>query len=420
MKKLSMILLALFLVVCFTTGAVAEDRLKISGSYRARGWYKDNNNDFNDNNDADNLRYIDQRFRVGMKINIAEGITGNVRIDFGEAQWGQQTTGSRNWARPASSTNPDYDFQLDRTNVRIDKDYFTLVVGQQFMALGQSLIWDANQFGANLRIKLPVDVYLQYAKISEGGGLDDEESLGHEDTDFYGGQAVYSQKAWKAGVLAATINDNSATDNSPYVFGGFGNAAFGPLSLHGEFDIFGGSYTPTIDYKGAQIWAGGKYAIMDNLWVGLDGWWAQGTNDPTEHQITGLGGAQTVSFADLGPFKADVLPVHGIYNVFGGVSRDHAEFDPSGNSAGAIGGVLSAGYRIMEPLMAEASVLYIQPENSSATQLDSVQEFNVFLTYDWYENTELAVGYMWVGIDAASGIPDDPSNIVVGRLQIKF
>jgi hypothetical protein len=404
--------LALLLVVCFVTGAVAEDRLKWSGAYRARAWYNDNSNDFDNDNKADRNYYIDQRFRIQMSLAIAEGISGVVRMDLAEVTWGLNTTGSRSWARPDDTNDADAAFQLDRTYVRIDKEMFTLNVGQQFMVLGGSnpVLWDANQFGANLRIKLPVDLYGQYAKISESGSRNDEAFNNSEDVDFFGGMAKYSQESWSVGVMAAMINDNSTADASPYAFGFFGDATFGALSLEGEADFFGGDFGPR-DYFGSQVWIAGKYAITPAFWLGLDGWYAAGKNDVNKIQATTIiDGADTWSMTDKGPFKSDILTLGG---------AGLPEFDPAGASAGAVGGVVSAGYRIVEPLLAEGSLLYVAPETTRNTTLNSIFTANIFLTYDWYQNTQVSGGFVYQSADF-DGISTDPAYVGVLRLMLKF
>jgi hypothetical protein len=355
-----------------------------------------------------------------MSLAIAEGISGVVRMDLAEVTWGLNTTGSRSWARPDDTNDADAAFQLDRTYVRIDKEMFTLNVGQQFMVLGGSnpVLWDANQFGANLRIKLPVDLYGQYAKISESGSRNDEAFNNSEDVDFFGGMAKYSQESWSVGVMAAMINDNSTADASPYAFGFFGDATFGALAIYGEADFFGGDNAAN-DFFGNQVWIGGKYTVTPAFWLGLDGWYASGDNDPTKTQVTALGSAQTWSMSDKGPFNADVLPIFGVATAVGGTSKLHAEFDPAGTNSGALGGVLSAGYRIIEPLQVEGSLLYIAPETTSNTILNSVFSGSIYLTYDWYENTEVAAGYVYTSIDA-DGRSTDGANIAVLRLQLKF
>ena len=195
-------------------------------------------------------------------------------------------------------------------------------VGQQYWALGNAIVVDQNQFGANLRIKLPVDLYAQYGKISESGSITDKDEFNSKDVDYYGGQAVYKQEGWSAGVLGGMINDNSAVDNSPYVFGVFADATFGALSLVGELDFFGGSVSPTVDAAGTQIWGKAKYAFTPAAWIGLDGWYAGSENATDKMQLTGIGDSDSFSLADRGPFNTDILPLNGIAGAMGGATSN--------------------------------------------------------------------------------------------------
>jgi uncharacterized membrane protein len=115
MKKLS-IMLAMLLVVCFAVSAVAEDRLSLSGAFRARAWYKDNLTTADSDDKSDRLQYWDSRFRVAAKIAIVEGITGNLRFDFSENTWGLTTNRSRRWQR-GEAAQGERNFHVDRAYV---------------------------------------------------------------------------------------------------------------------------------------------------------------------------------------------------------------------------------------------------------------------------------------------------------------
>jgi hypothetical protein len=412
-------MLAMLLVVCFAVSAVAEDRLSWSGAFRARAWYKDNLTTANSDDKSDREQYWDQRFRVAMKVAIVEGITGHLRMDFSENTWGLTTNRSRRWQR-GDADNTDRQLNVDRAYVRIDKEMFTLNTGQQYIALGKQMITDGNHFGLNLRLKLPVDIYAQYAKIDENESATDEDEFASEDEDYFGGQASYKGEGWMAGILGATRQDgNNTTDDSPYVFGLFGDATFGALSLQGEADFFGGD-KGSQDYFGSQVWIGGKYAVTPALWLGVDGWYAAGKNDTNKVQRTGIsGGADTFSMSDKGPFNSDILPLNSVAGAVGGTAKRNPEFDPAGSNGGAVGGVISAGYRIIEPLEATGSLLYVAPESTRNTPLNSVFTGSIFLAYDWYENTEVAGGWVYQSIDA-DGQSTDGANVLVLRLQLKW
>ena len=98
MKKALFITLALVLVAGFAVGAYAEERLKLSGEYRVRGFYTDNfkpgggqstfENDTSSGK-ANNLSYFDQRFRLGGSISPA--------ISSADLRHGLRSFGPRIW-----------------------------------------------------------------------------------------------------------------------------------------------------------------------------------------------------------------------------------------------------------------------------------------------------------------------------------
>jgi hypothetical protein len=403
-------MLAMLLVVCFAVSAVAEDRLSWSGAFRARAWYKDNLTTADSDDKSDREQYWDQRFRVAMKLAIVEGITGHLRMDFSENTWGLTTNRSRRWQR-GDSSNTDRQLNVDRAYVRIDKEMFTLNTGQQYIALGKQMITDGNHFGLNLRLKLPVDIFAQYAKIDENESATDEDEFDSEDEDYFGGQVVYKGEGFSAGLLAATIQDSAESDDSPYAFGIFGDVTFGALSLFGEADFFGGDAGGGRDYFGSQVWIGGKYAITPAFWLGLDGWYAAGKSDVNKVQATTItDGADTWSMSDKGPFRSDILPIG---------ATGLPEMDPAGANAGAFGGVISAAYRVIEPLEFTGSLFYVAPETTKNTDLDSIFIGSVFFAYDWYENTEVAGGWLYKSEDYDNR-GSDGANVLVLRLQLKF
>lgn len=421
MKKFCVIVLAVLFVAGIVSEVVAEDRLKLSGAFRARAWYWENAEDYDNNNDADKLQYFDQRLRIAGRITAAEGISANFRVDLSEAQWGQQTGTSRGGGSGWNRANPGTPtIQVDRANVRIDREMFTLSVGLDYPGIGlDGNLYSSNQFGAIFRLKTPVVFDLIYNKLDENSSLTDTDIAGvnTEDTDLFGAQANYKRDNWSAGIGGAMFNDNSNVDDSPWGIAIWGASNFGPLDVSAELSFFGGSVGNT-DYKGTQIYANGQYNIMSNLFVGAHIWWAQ-SQDGGDRQITGLSdGGDPLGFADLGPFYTDILPLEGLNDLLG-ARQVTPEFDPSGQSAGAIGGTIYGGWRFMEPLLLEAQYLYVTPEDSGQTPLNYVNLVGLCLTYDWMPNTKLAGAWNW-HLPDIDNMQSDAANILVGRIEMTF
>ena len=82
MKKM---LLILVLVMSVSMGmAYAEDRLTLYGQVRVWAFMTENYWDLDNDVTADEMSWFEQRFRLGAKLNVMEGVTANLRFDFSE------------------------------------------------------------------------------------------------------------------------------------------------------------------------------------------------------------------------------------------------------------------------------------------------------------------------------------------------
>ena len=428
MKKLFVLLLALSFVAGLFTTVYAEDRISLDGSYRVRAWYRDNYTDFDDNNNDDELYYWDQRFRLGGKIQVAEGISAHFRVDIAEVQWGQQTTTNRGWNRPAASNaDGDRHIQVDRAYARWEKDFWILSVGQAFTSFGNQMVVDQNQFGFIARFKLPMVIDLVYSKIDESGSRNDDGN--QDDIDFFGGQATYKADNWDVGLLAAAINDNTDTNNSPFVVGLFGGFTYGMWAAKAEADFFGGDAGPrpdgtpgTADAKGSQIYADVKANIMPNLYAGVEGFYAASFTAGDERQITGLTDSGSFVPSDWGSgFHTLLAPLDNLGAALGGTNATLPFLDPSGASSGAAGFSIYGNWRFMDKWQLRGKYLYTTPEDSKNNNLDNVNVVNVGLIWDCLPNTTARVGYNYVGANTDSGAADlDEAQALMGMLQLTW
>jgi len=98
MKKLLMMVLVIFLVFSLVQVTVADDRLMVNGGLRVRAFSLDNETSYAKNVD-DNQKYFDHRFRLGLAVTVAEGVTANLRTDLNDdAKWGTDAA----FGRPAA------------------------------------------------------------------------------------------------------------------------------------------------------------------------------------------------------------------------------------------------------------------------------------------------------------------------------
>jgi hypothetical protein len=413
MKKVLVFLIGLGLIVgAFADVAVAEDRLSLFGSLRVRGWAKDNYDDFDSDDKNDRDRYFDQRFRLGGKIAITDGVTANFRFDIGEGTWGlNYTTGGVN--RPDENT----ELQVDRAFIRIEREYFILNTGQQFMGYGNLIVLDGNNTGVGLRLKLPVRIDLNYAKLDENDARNDEESasqgLDTKDTDLFGIQAAYVADAFTVGAFYATSYDWSDAEVRPGGVGIFANGNIGPVALKGEFDFFHGSLSPDVDAKGLQFWLNGGFALTEAVTLGGNFYYANGYDDIDERQIQDI-----TDFGDFIPHS------YGAFETDFSPTPDDI-FDFTGNSQGAIGGDIFASFGAMENLVFQGQFGYLKASKSNfyngsrGKVKPSVWYANLSGDWTFAENTALALGFNYTGPNDMSAA-DDGAWLVVGRLQVKF
>jgi hypothetical protein len=392
MKKLVIAIFAVACMVMFVAPSYADDRVSFSGSMRVRAWANDYNTGAEDS-------YFDQRFRLGTKVTLGDDVYVELRADFGEATWGDGYTGGT-VTRPRKTATSTLD--LDRGYININKEMWSLRVGQQYMGLGILEVLDANATGAILKLKLPVAVSLMYAKISENGSLNDDGA--NDDNDLYGINVGYDADAFSANVFVA-MADDSATDNNPIMFGVHGKAGLGMVNLTGELAMAGGDDGAGTDYVGAQFYLRADANISDALSAGAEILYAMGSDKAGEAQLTTLSDWWSfVPMASNTPFDADWSAVNS------------NPFDPTFSNGGVQGITAFAKFQAMEALSLGGKVGYFTPQEDANTATDSITSFNVWVSYALATNTYFDVAYLYSDYDNLN----DTYSTLVARLQVNF
>ena len=406
MKKLAIAVLAMVCVAMFVAPSFADDRVSLYGSFRVRAW----DNNFLDDSDTS---YFDQRFRIGTRINVADDVYVEMRADYGEGVWGDSYTGGYIVRPRKSSTNT---LDIDRGFLNINKEMWSLRVGQQFLGLGILEVLDANATAAKLVLKLPVQVSLIYGKADENGSLNDDDNF--DDTDFYAINLSYDTDAFSTNLFAVTQDDGTDVDDSRTMFGFNGSTKLGIVDLTTELAFAAGDTDDgDTDYMGTQFYLKGSANLTDAFSLGAEILYALGTDDDDEVQLTNIcDWASFVPMSSNTPFDADITAFDSNNNWF-------SPFDPTGDSAGVQGITLYGAYKIMDGLSLGAKVGYFEPEEDDVTEVDDITSFNVWASYMIATNTELALTYLYSDYD---GTPNcDPTltetqEIMVARLQVNF
>ena len=460
MKKALFITLALVLVAGFAVGAYAEERLKLSGEYRVRGFYTDNHQDgqstFDDSQKNNNLSYFDQRFRMGGTITAAEGITANFRFDFGESTWGARTVStdvdvdtalsvslSNSAASNGRYANGTFgEFHIDRLYLRLERELFNFVAGQFNGAFGYTSAFETQQKWLLARFKTPVVIDLAYIKVDEGSGVTDESTLNTEDDTVFGLNAMFAQEAFTVGAFlgyrvndtqnqeaflsgtTATI-DTSVNENDLTAFGVYGQANFGMMSFKGEFDFFDGESktkgaTTKTDIKGQQLWLYGDFKFGDNMKLPINFVYAKGyadkSNESQEWQIA-------PAFGDFVPQSIGAWG--GDYLIFPGEEI----WDPAGTGGGVMGLMVGFDFAAAEVHNFYTQIGYVEPDTvlnvtATVTGADTYEsQYWIQGAWAWacLPSTELSANLLYTQPKFKdSTFKDDAGYALYTKLRVKF
>lgn len=417
MKKILFIAVALLLVAGFAVTAGAEDRLSMRGDYYLRAISIDNPG-YNDDVEEDQA-YFTQRIRMYLDVKPSDDVRVELRLDWGESEWGMHRTAAGAIPQDtytleddgeggytlAADGNGYQQVQIEMANVRIEKDLFILVVGQQGQTFGNGGTWRPQETGIALRFKLPVLIDLNFFKTSEGGSIIDEAD-GTDDINEYGAQVSYQSKMFKAGIFFAA-HDNLETDDNPYTVGLWGGVNIGPVALDAQLDVFGGDngQDPATDYVGTQAVVGARWPIMEMLTIGADAYYTMGTDADDETVKTRLN--------TYGPWGSVMLSgIPG--SVWDGIrygSRGSGVFDAHnviGGNAGEIGGDLWVSVKPVKDLTIGGQVMYFVPAEDDATTTDTYYGVGAGVGYDIAATTNIAVGGIYYQKEFDDDtIPDD-------------
>ncbi len=412
MKKLFIIACAALFAVVMAAPVYAADNLEVSGSYFARGWSVDNSG-YVDGADAD---WFHQRFRTQFKFNVADDVHAVLRADFAEAIWGLDfDTGSV--ARPGNAgDNDSTKLHIDRTYINIDKDMWSLTVGQQYVGLGILEVMDANATGVNLGLKFePATVSLIYAKIDEGGATSDDTTVtpgptpdtNTEDTDVYAANVSFGMGDFNSNLYYAMVTDDSDAEAEPWALGFMTSGAMGAVNLTAELDFFGGDMAGGTDYTGTQFYLKGDSDITDIINVGGELIYAQGDED--DAQITGL-----TDWWSFTPFSNNT-PVSAFYTA---MVSGSSVFDPSGAGAGSMGLTIFFEANPMEKLSLGSKLGYLETEEDDVVDGD-LTAFNAWVAYTIATNTDVSLTYLLSSPDA-DGVEFEDESTLVAEIKLAF
>ncbi|MBN2538641.1 MAG: hypothetical protein JXB09_01175 [Deltaproteobacteria bacterium] len=261
MKKILVVLFALGLVFSFSAPVMATD-VSVDGSYRIRGW-SDTNSPLVE--DSTSSAYYDQRLRVNVTFQVAEGLKVITRCDIMDGVMGE----------PAM-VDPTAD-----DNIEFDKAYveFMTGVGRVRAGIFSHGVWGTG-FG-DLEVFVPkidfitklgnIVVYFDVTKDYEG---DRGHVIDDRDDDGYLTSIFYMDKGIEIGVL--------------YTFYRYAHAPAAPLGIPSSFGLTAKAHALLFETK----------LTMGDLYVEGEAGWVKGELDTTPVSWM-LGGLKSMDIEGL-------------------------------------------------------------------------------------------------------------------------
>ncbi|MDX2479851.1 MAG: hypothetical protein QNK24_05895 [Desulfuromusa sp.] len=388
-------MIVLLAIVAMATPVMAEDMLSLGGQMRVRGWYIDADQD-------STKTWADQRLRIGGKLSIADGVSITFRTDITESNWGSNdsTYGS---GRSGSTQ------QWDRAHLDIDLGSFSVRAGQQYLALGISG-FDAQTNGITVKTKgnMPITAFFMLQDDNNTGStLDDQNADGF----YYGANLGHKGESYKANIFAAGQSKVSNSEEAVYVIGVDLNYDLSAFKIVAEAEFFTGDADADNDAFGTQFYVDGSMAASETMTFGGQLFYAAGDDEDTQYIILGndFGGWDPINEAGSGLNNEQITP--GSATALGTDARPYGFF---GNNAGVIAGRLYGNFQLSEAFHLGASIAYLEPEDDSNVETESVVDATVGIKYQVMANT--SVGAQLVYLDLSDN--PDADSIVMGGLGL--
>ncbi len=398
MKKFFILALALTFVAGF---AYAEDaKYSLSGQYR---WemYQFTNEGFVDE-DANKREYADQRFRLQMNFMPADGVQAVLRGDYAEAAWGN--IGYR--------PDPGHDtIMIDKAYVELTKGMFTLKTGLYgHGGFGNAMSTDFQGTTATVTGNFePVSVKAIWMKLDEGTSTADiEDGDPTEDTTMMGAEVTFAAEAFSAGGFYATKQDKAAEDTQN-VLGVHGKFSLGKIGIWAEVDLYSGDDGADTDYTGTNFAANAQMGVNEQLTVGLDLFYAMGTDDDDKAQLSSL-------LDDWGYVPLD----HGPFKWIQGTGINVHEIEAN---AGSQGLNVYGTFMAMEELAIFANVGYVMPQledpDDNDVYVSNYTVFSVGASYTFLPGSSFNLKYENTSVSGEE-IDDDARTRIMGMVKVNF
>jgi hypothetical protein len=384
--KLVKILLAAALVAAMVIPAVAEDRLKLSGEMRVRGWYTDYSNGDIDPYDGGTATWADQRLRIGGNFAVAEGVSVTFRFDITESNWGTTGNGA---GFGSGRSGSDGSNQWDRAHMDLTKGNFHLRAGQFLQVYSMTDSFDSQDNGFSADYKLSngsINATFLLDNCNEAGTQSNCKLAQNQDTFLTG--LKYSGKFDTVGL--DLYGGNWHGDNGMNVSYGGVNVMtnFDAFKLAAALEMFGGDASDSQDAMGTQAMVDGSFAFNDKFTLGGQLYYGQGDKEDKQYVRLGNGFNGWDPIMDVGTDLSNEQIVFGSpFNLaeFGG-GEAGTEFGVA--SLGCMGARIYTSYKASDTVKIGASAFYGQEEDDSLVSLDGYA-LAAGLVWNFMPNTSL-------------------------------
>lgn len=440
LKRVSCVVLGVFLAAAFCTPVIAETKVEFSGNYRVRANYFNNLNVAGDNGDEEKSSYFDQRLRMNLKIMPSESLVMNVSAQALDNKWGTSDYKKRYWLdQTGNSSSVEIYFAYMDVMTSFGKFSFGRMVaglgGLATMGYNGSVLNASNVFDTEtpkMRIRHTyrnggLIVWTAYEKLVEkdfannsaaGPGAD-------EDSDILIFMPQYMFKNGGANICVCYVMDHTLPGFETN-FWWINPAAmwnFGPIGLHAEGLIVTGDMenggllvgkTGSGDVEGYSFYLDATYKYGQGV-AGLQYAWFQGDDDPTDATFKGMAKAGE----DFNPFFLTT-----------NIGLDHAGNLYNASNYWLLGAWVD--HNISEDLLFHAAAGYFGINEPGKKKLNASEdaasdygmEFNAGVTYQIMSNLswELQLAYFVAGDYLKDSLGHEVGNAYGMRnvLTLKF
>jgi len=438
MKKLFVVLLALGLLVAFSSAATAAD-VKLSGYYFIVGQYVSDTSlgKTASGDEGPSNAFYWQKLRFQPVIQVADGLKLSFRIDCHTGYWGDTVDGGGRVGKLPGYGQDNRNIRWRRTQIDAKLPYGLAIRAGVVQGGTFGTLWcDGNYDEGRIYLFAKAGPGTIVALTGKAAERDIYTDNADADYDKYALGYLGKTEGIEYGVLWYYLRNaaNTATYTANYHCPmAYMKGTFGPLYVEAEWNYFFGKDKEYFDpYSGTDIDRGGMSAYvnakytMGPAYVGGQLGWMQG-NDPdtTDKNEAGYSGN-----ADYDPclilWNSDYSDSIG--SQFGGMGTYAKTTDSISNAWIA---QVYGGFTPMEKLDLFASLTWAKadetPEAGGKKYVsdDYGYEFDITATYKIYDNLEYMVGFgYFVTGDFYKGTSDsnevENNYLIINKLTLNF